>query len=162
MKFNIIVDIHDCPYKGSKPHYTNGDNRLYYKCRHEHGFGECCATYSTFKELCPLVKSGCLIGEICNMSISLIPCAHCGHDVEFTYDKYADINIDNPDPFGKIYCIGCGIQTGELMTLDEATEVWNARYKTSCPCLSETDTRPVCLDIIPTEALRTELTKRGV
>lgn len=59
--FNIIVNIHDCPYKGQKEHYTTHDNRMYYKCRHEYGFGECCASYGTFKELCPLVKEGCLV-----------------------------------------------------------------------------------------------------
>lgn len=63
------------------------------------------------------------------MTDELKPCAHCGHSVEFVYDKYAEINEDNPTPFGKIFCIGCGIQTGELMALDEAIAVWNSRVE---------------------------------
>ena len=61
------------------------------------------------------------------MTDELKQCAHCGHSVEFVYDKYAEINVDNPDPFGKIFCLGCGIQTGELMTLVEANTAWNSR-----------------------------------
>ena len=61
------------------------------------------------------------------MSEELLPCAHCGHAVEWKYDKYADINQGNTDPFGKIYCIGCGMQTGDLQTYEEAKLVWNTR-----------------------------------
>ena len=57
----------------------------------------------------------------------LKPCAHCNHAAEWKYDKYADINIDNPDPFGKIFCLGCGMQTGELSTYSEAIAAWNRR-----------------------------------
>ena len=91
------------------------------------------------------------------MTEELKPCAHCNHSVEFVYDKYADININNPEPFGKIHCIGCGIQTGDLMTFDEAIAAWNTRH---CTVLDETSKDPVCLQIIPTEALKAELNRR--
>ena len=61
------------------------------------------------------------------MTEELKPCAHCNHAAEWKYDKYADINIDNPDPFGKIFCLGCGMQTGELSTYSEAIAAWNRR-----------------------------------
>ena len=63
------------------------------------------------------------------MTEELKPCAHCNHAAEWKYDKYADINIDNPDPFGKIFCLGCGMQTGELSTYSEAIAAWNRRVE---------------------------------
>lgn len=60
MKFNIVIEVENCPYKGKKEHFDAG-NRMFYKCKCEAGFGECYMNCSTFKELCPLVLAGCLI-----------------------------------------------------------------------------------------------------
>jgi hypothetical protein len=60
MKFKIIVDVEECPYRGKKLHVTKHTGS-YHKCKHESGCGECVFEYSTFEALCPLVKDGCLI-----------------------------------------------------------------------------------------------------
>jgi len=61
MKFNIVIDVNDCPYRGRK--YEVGNIGIFHICKHEYGIGECVSEYSTFEELCPMVKMGFLVKE---------------------------------------------------------------------------------------------------
>jgi len=59
MKFKIIVDIEDCPYKGKKTHYMC--NMPFHKCKHPDGDGKCYSNYSRVHALCPIAISGDVI-----------------------------------------------------------------------------------------------------
>ena len=80
----------------------------------------------------------------------LKPCAHCGFPVEIHTNDNSLFWIECTNP-------ECFIST-LFEDQDTIIAAWNRRV---CSVLDETSNQPVCLSIIPTEALKAELSRRA-